>query len=110
VAQAIINLVANAIKYSTQKKFLRVEVAKKNGWALCRVTDHGSGISGEALPHLFEKFYREPTHSGAVQGVGLGLPLVKHIMDAHNGRVEVRSTLSKGSVFTLLFPCQQSKE
>jgi signal transduction histidine kinase len=106
VAQAIINLVANAIKYSTQKKFLKVEVAKKKGWALCRVTDHGDGISDEAMQHLFEKFYREPAHSGSVQGVGLGLPLVKHIMDAHNGRVEVRSTPGKGSVFTLFFPSQ----
>ena len=104
VAQAIINLVANAIKYSTRKKFLRVDLAKKKGWALCRVTDHGSGISQEAIPHIFEQFYRDPSHSGVVRGVGLGLPLVKHIMDAHNGKVEVRSAAGKGSVFTLFFP------
>jgi signal transduction histidine kinase len=104
VAQAIINLMANSIKYSTQKRFLRIDVLKRNNWALCRVSDHGDGISDEAMPHLFEKFYRGPSQSAAVQGVGLGLPLVKHIMDAHNGRVEVRSTPGKGSVFTLFFP------
>ena len=110
VAQAIINLVANAIKYSTRKKYLKVEVSRKNGFGLCRVADHGIGISREAMPHLFEKFYREPTHSGAVQGVGLGLPLVKHILDAHHGRVEVRSRHGKGSVFTLFFPVVTRKK
>ncbi len=97
VAQAIINLVSNAIKYSTENKFLSVAVLKRNGFVLCRVDDHGDGISNEALPHLFEKFYREPSHGGAVQGVGLGLSLVRHIMDEHHGRVDVRSVQGKGS-------------
>ncbi len=107
VAQAIINLVSNAIKYSTGEKFIAVAVLKRNGFVLCRVDDHGDGISQEALPHLFEKFYREPSHSGAVQGVGLGLSLVRHIMDEQGGRVEVRSIPGKGSSFTLFFPIQK---
>ena len=80
---------------------------KRNGFVLCRVDDHGDGISKEALPHLFEKFYREPSHGGAVQGVGLGLSLVRHIMDEHGGRVDVRSVQGKGSSFTLFFPVRK---
>jgi two-component system phosphate regulon sensor histidine kinase PhoR len=104
VAQAIINLVSNAIKYSTREKIISVAVLKRNGFVLCRVSDHGDGISKEALPHLFKKFYRAPSHAGAVQGVGLGLSLVQHIMNEHGGRVEVRSVPGKGSSFTLFFP------
>ena len=104
VSQAIVNLVANSIKYSAKKKIIVVEVGKKGRTVLCRVTDSGIGISKEAIPHLFEKFYREPSHSGPVEGVGLGLSLVKHIMDEHKGRVTVRSTPGKGSSFTLVFP------
>ena len=104
IAQAIINLVSNAIKYSTREKFISVAVLKRNGFVFCRVNDHGDGISKEALPHLFEKFYRAPSHAGAIQGVGLGLSLVQHIMNEHGGRVEVRSVPGKGSSFTLSFP------
>jgi two-component system phosphate regulon sensor histidine kinase PhoR len=110
VAQAIINLVSNAIKYSTESKFLSVAVLKREGYVLCRMDDHGDGISKEALPHLFEKFYREPSHGGAVQGVGLGLSLVRHIMDEHHGRVEVRSMPGKGSSFTLFFPIPRKQK
>lgn len=108
VAQAIINLVGNSIKYSTKRRLISVRVSIKKKWALCSVTDRGDGISKEAIPHLFQKFYREPTHSAAVQGVGLGLPLVKHIMEAHDGRVEVRSEPGRGSVFTIFFPAKKS--
>ena len=58
--------------------------------------DLGMGISADAIPHLFEKFYRDPAHRGHAQGVGLGLPLVKHIMEAHHGTVEVESSCGKG--------------
>ena len=107
VAQAMINLVSNSIKYSSREKFISVAVLRRNGFVLCRVDDHGDGIAEEALPHLFEKFYREPSYGGAVQGVGLGLSLVQHIMDEHGGRVEVRSVFGKGSSFTLFFPVQR---
>jgi two-component system phosphate regulon sensor histidine kinase PhoR len=102
--QAITNLIANAIKYSGKKKYLKVSVLRSGEHALCRIQDKGVGISPESLPHLFDKFYRDPTHSKHVQGVGLGLPLVQHIMQAHKGTVQVESTLGKGSIFTLSFP------
>jgi signal transduction histidine kinase len=104
VAQAMINLISNAIKYSLQKKYLKLVLGHKGDWISCSLQDRGAGISPEALLHLFERFYRDPRQSRHVQGVGLGLPLVKHIMEAHGGSVEARSELGKGSTFTLLFP------
>lgn len=104
VAQAMINLISNAIKYSSHTRKLRVSLSHDVDSILCSVQDRGVGISAEAVPHLFEKFYRDPHQSRYVQGVGLGLPLVKHIMDAHGGRVDVKSELGKGSTFALSFP------
>ena len=104
VAQAIINLLTNAMKYSSKEKYINIEVKRKGKFILLSVTDRGDGIAKDALPLLFQKFYREPSHRGIVQGIGLGLPLVRHIMEAHNGRVDVRSTLGKGSTFKLSFP------
>ena len=107
VAQAITNLIANSIKYSGETKYLEISLSQKDTWALCRVRDRGCGISPEAIPHLFERFYRDPAHATEVEGVGLGLPLVKHIMDAHGGEVRVTSKPGKGSEFSLLFPLRK---
>jgi signal transduction histidine kinase len=104
VAQAIINLIGNSIKYSCGKKYLHLSIARNGTFAVCHIQDRGRGISPGAIPHLFEKFYRDPLHSSHVQGIGLGLPLVKHIMDAHGGSIDVTSTVGKGSVFSLSFP------
>jgi two-component system phosphate regulon sensor histidine kinase PhoR len=104
VMEAIINLIANSIKYSAAKKHLKIALSRKGGFVQCTVEDRGRGISPEVLPHIFEKFYRDPAQSRRVQGVGLGLPLVKHIMDAHGGEVIVKSTPGRGSVFSLQLP------
>jgi two-component system phosphate regulon sensor histidine kinase PhoR len=104
VVQAIVNLVANAIKYSGAKKQLTLRLARKEGSATCSVQDRGRGIPADVIPHLFERFYRAPEVRRDIQGVGLGLPLVSHIMGAHRGTVEVESVVGKGSVFTLVFP------
>ena len=56
------------------------------------------------MPHLFDKFYRDPALPGRIQGVGIGLSVVKHIMDVHGGRIAVTSTPGAGSEFILLFP------
>jgi len=105
VSQAVVNIVANSIKYSTDKKSLTVRLLRAGETLRLSVTDRGPGIPAESLPHLFERFYRDPTVKRKIQGVGLGLPLVRHIMDAHGGHVEVESTVGKGSTFTLVFPC-----
>lgn len=103
VAEAVMNLIDNAIKFSPKKKFVKISLSRERDRVLCSVQDKGNGISPEALPHIFERFYRDPVSSASVQGVGLGLPLVKCIMDEHGGGVDVSSTPRKGSTFTLWF-------
>jgi two-component system, OmpR family, phosphate regulon sensor histidine kinase PhoR len=108
VGQAIRNLLSNAIKYHGARKHVTVSVAREGEWYVCEVKDRGLGIAEESLPHLFEKFYREHPTGNKIQGVGLGLPLVKHIMEAHGGRVEVTSTKDVGSAFRLVFPARSN--
>lgn len=96
------NLIDNAIKYSNPGSHVRVEVAKDEGKVVIRVRDQGVGIAQEHLPRLFERFYRvDPSRSRKIGGTGLGLVIVKHIAQAHNGRVTVESTPGRGSVFSL---------
>lgn len=104
VGQAIVNLVANAVKYSAERKELTVRLARSGRTVRCSIRDRGRGIPSESIPHLFERFYRDPSVKRKVQGVGLGLPLVRHIMEAHQGSIEVASAVGKGSTFTLVFP------
>jgi two-component system phosphate regulon sensor histidine kinase PhoR len=104
VVQAVVNLVGNAIKYSPGRKAVTVKLARRNGSVIVSVRDRGRGIPDDALPHLFERFYRAPDVRHDIQGVGLGLPLVHHIMKAHGGSVEISSAVGKGSTFTLVFP------
>jgi nitrogen-specific signal transduction histidine kinase len=108
IEQAVMNLISNAIKYSPGKKYIHITVAKKNGFGICAVRDHGNGIPEKDKPFLFDRFYRLPEHHHTVKGFGLGLSLVKHIVDAHRGKMDVQSTVGKGTTFTLLIPLQQS--
>ncbi len=110
VAEAVINLLSNSMKYSGNKRKIEVRLrvnAEKLG---VEVRDYGIGIPEAEMPNIFEKFYR--VHEGAAShagGTGLGLALVKHIMDAHGGDVKVRSEVGKGSTFKLLFPIKRRK-
>jgi two-component system phosphate regulon sensor histidine kinase PhoR len=104
VIQAAVNLIANSIKYSPDRKHIAIRLSRRERSVICTVRDRGRGIGPEILPHLFERFYRAPEIRREVQGVGLGLPLVRHIMEAHRGSVEVESVVGKGSAFTLVFP------
>ncbi len=96
------NLVGNALKYSGEGTAVDVAVRPSEGQVLLEVRDSGEGIPEEALPHLFERFYRVPGASAA--GSGLGLALVKEIADWHDATVEVASTPGRGSIFTVRFP------
>ena len=111
VKQAMINLIVNAIKYSPQPgdRRLAIALSKHNGWIRWSLSDHGLGIPAEVLPHIFKPFYRNPALGVKVKGVGLGLPLVKHIMEAHDGTVGVTSVEGRGSTFWLEFP-QRGKQ
>lgn len=105
VQQLLMNLISNALKYSTRKKRVRVTVRKKGRLIVVEVADNGLGISEEELPHIFQKFYRvRDAQSQQVGGVGLGLPLVKHVAEAHGGSVDVKSTKGKGTTVSVTFP------
>lgn len=105
LAQAFINLLDNAVKYSGEARQLQVRLGQQEGFVTISVTDHGVGIPREEQTKIFEKFYRVGTglvHD--VKGSGLGLSLVAHIVKAHHGRVTVESEPSRGSTFTIHLP------
>jgi len=104
IKQVLLNLLSNAIKYNRPKGtvILRAE-ARENDVAIY-VQDTGIGIPEEALPHLFQKFYRVREHEGRASGTGLGLSICKQIIYGHGGRIEVRSKMGIGTVFMLSLP------
>jgi two-component system phosphate regulon sensor histidine kinase PhoR len=104
VAQAFLNLLDNAVKYSAQEKHITVGLRREGEWAVIEVKDRGLGIAAKHLDKIFGKFYRVETVGHETRGAGIGLALVQHVMQAHHGRVEVSSKPGKGSSFLLKFP------
>ena len=107
--QAISNLVDNAIKYSRDVKQLSITTETRGSDLSIEIADHGIGIPRAEQSKVFEKFYR--VGNGLVhdvKGSGLGLSLVKHIVEAHKGSISVESEVGKGSRFTILLPLSRS--
>jgi two-component system phosphate regulon sensor histidine kinase PhoR len=106
VTDAFVNLVDNAMKYSTDTRNITVRTGKSDKHVYVEVEDHGIGISEKNQKLIFDKFYRvtEMNLANKVKGSGLGLAIVKHIMDAHTGTIYVKSSPGAGSLFRLLFP------
>jgi signal transduction histidine kinase len=114
--QALVNLIDNAVKHSPKGETVIVEInAQKNGGAtganaqtsfiLLSVTDHGPGIPVAEQEKIFERFYRLGSElRRETQGVGIGLSVVKHIVEAHHGRIVVQSKPGHGSRFTIELP------
>ena len=98
------NLLDNAIKYTPRGGAINVS-ARAEQRVIISVSDTGIGIPAASLPHIFERFYRvDKARSRQQGGAGLGLALVRSIIEARGGRVEVRSQPGQGSVFTVLLP------
>ena len=98
-------LLDNAIKFTPEGGRISVTFSSANGLAHVVVTDTGMGISRDALPHLFERFYRvDPARSRQTQGAGLGLALAKWIAERHRGTIDVQSHPGEGSTFTVSLP------
>lgn len=105
IIEVMVNLIDNAMKYSTDNKAVEISTGIEDGKAFLAVKDQGMGIPKNQLEKLFEKFYRVPTGDvHDTKGSGLGLTIVKHIMDAHNGSIKVVSDIGAGSKFKLYFP------
>ncbi len=105
IARALVNLVNNALKYSSEEKFLGVKLYRDDSVVKLEVADKGIGIARRDQAKIFEKFYRagDPlVHN--TKGSGLGLSLVRHITMAHGGDIAVESTPGKGSKFILSLP------
>jgi heavy metal sensor kinase len=105
LAQAIANLLDNAVKYTPRGGRLTMTVSPSNGGAVVEVTDTGIGVAANELPRIWERLYRGD-QSRSQRGLGLGLSLVKAIGEAHGGRVEVESAPGKGSRFTVHLPAR----
>jgi signal transduction histidine kinase len=105
MARSLLNLVNNALKYSQDRKFIGVNLYRDNGSVKLEVVDQGIGIPDHEQQKIFEKFYRvgDPlVHN--TKGSGLGLSLVRHIVQAHGGQVSVDSQPGQGSKFTIALP------
>jgi signal transduction histidine kinase len=109
IARSLLNLVNNAVKYSSGAKYLGVHLYRRDGHVNLEVVDHGIGIPAKEQSKIFEKFYRvgDPlVHN--TKGSGLGLSLVRHIVQAHGGHVAVESAPGRGSKFIIILPLQNS--
>jgi len=105
ITQAITNLIDNAIKYSGEAKNIIVRASVEDQYLIITVKDFGIGIRKEEIDKVFERFYRGGDElTRTVKGSGLGLTLVKQIVEAHHGKVSVESEVGKGSTFSVKLP------
>jgi signal transduction histidine kinase len=105
LGRLLTNLVDNAIKYTPAGGQVKIDLRQEEGELVLTVADTGIGVPAEALPHLFEEFYRAPNARSLVkEGTGLGLAIAKQVIDEHYGRVSVQSHTGAGTSFTVRLP------
>ena len=105
MVQVIMNLLANAVAYTPSEGHIQVSTGIECDEAFVSIIDDGVGISEEDLPYIFERFYRvDKSRSRKTGGTGVGLTIVKDLVDAHGGRVEVQSSPEEGSEFVVYLP------
>jgi signal transduction histidine kinase len=102
--QVFLNLLSNAIKYNRPNGTVMLRAEASENEMTLFIQDTGLGIPDESLPHLFEKFYRVREHETRASGTGLGLSICKQIIHGHGGRIEVKSKIGVGTVFSLILP------
>ncbi len=103
LTRALFNVLENAIKYSPSGTTVTLGHGSAQGWLECRISDQGPGIAPEDLPELFSQYRRFDSAQGS-EGLGLGLTMVKAVIERHGGRIQCESELGKGSIFSLQLP------
>lgn len=108
--EALLNLLSNALKYSGTRKEIVLKAFSSPSAVTIMIADKGFGIPKEELPNIFDKFYRvRDERTRQVGGTGLGLALVKHIVEAHRGTIGVTSTVGRGTTFTITLPRKKTR-
>jgi two-component system OmpR family sensor kinase len=109
IKQLLLNLLDNAIKYTDFGGKVSLELKTEGKCAVIRIADTGRGIPPEDLPHIFERFFRKSktTSDRSATGFGLGLSIVKWIVDSHSGKITAQSEVGRGTTFTVKFPLSQ---
>jgi signal transduction histidine kinase len=115
LTRAVQNLIRNAIKYGGERRWIGLLAQVRSGdhgpEVCVTVRDRGLGIAPADLPHIFEPFYRsQDVVVAQIHGSGLGLSMVRQVVESHGGRISVESTIGQGSVFTIYLPCQPLRE
>jgi len=109
IARALVALLTNALNYTPKGGTVTVRALRRDDRAVIEVADTGIGIAPEALPHIFERFYRgDAARSADRGGMGLGLAIARKVIDAHSGQIEVESTPGEGSVFKIILPLRET--
>ncbi len=110
IQQILFNLVGNAVKYTGERDTVTVETDLREGFAQFSVTDHGPGIPEAEIPRLFDLYHRtEEARQSKTKGLGLGLFIVKSLVDLHDGQILTRSEPGKGTQFTVRLPVYQAE-
>jgi len=108
IGQVLHNLLENAVAHTTKGDTITVTAKQQGSWVEVTVTDTGEGIPPEDLPNIFERFYRvDKSRTRATGGSGLGLTIVKRLVEAHGGKIKVQSELGEGSRFTFTLPLRE---
>lgn len=110
IMEAVVNLLSNSMKYSLQDRTIDISLIDSQDYVQIKIKDYGVGIAKEKIDKIFEPYTRAIDASAKIKGTGLGLSIVKHIVDAHKGRILVNSTLGKGSEFVIELPKIQQME
>jgi len=104
IAQVLINLMSNGIKFTPQGGRVQVSAQRREEYLILKVSDTGYGIPKEDLAKVFDRFYRVYRPGKEIKGTGLGLTIVSKIIAAHGGRIEVESEVDQGTTFTVTLP------
>ena len=108
---AITNIVENAIKYNKEGGFIKISLNADYHYFYIKIEDSGIGIPREAIPHLFDRFYRvEKDRSRESGGTGLGLSISKQIINLHHGVIRVHSELGEGTIFAIRIPLEYKED